>query len=120
MQCVAFFAAQSMRASSQNRYRLLVLSSPKFCLSMITEDMMTEPTSYAERLAERKESARRTLRDASSEELQALVAQLFPDGTHPFAEPFSKFIQEHDHEKAVRGETSDGISFVYYPRANQG
>ena len=87
---------------------------------MITEDMMTEPTSYGERLTERKESARRTLRDASSEELQALVAQLFPDGTHPFAEPFSKFIQEHDHEKAVRGETSDGISFVYYPRANQG
>jgi predicted extracellular nuclease len=82
--------------------------------------MMTEPTGFAERLAERKASARRTLRDVSSEELQALVAQLFPDGTHPFAEPFSKFIQEHDHEKAVRGETSDGISFVYYPRANQG
>jgi len=51
---------------------------------MITADMMTEPTGFAERLAERKESARRTLRDASSEELQALVAQLFPDGTHPF------------------------------------
>src|SRR5271165_849107 len=46
---------------------------------MMAEDMMKEPTGFAERLAERKESARRTLRNASSEELQALVTQLFPD-----------------------------------------
>jgi hypothetical protein len=82
--------------------------------------MMTEPTGFAERLAQRKESARRTLRDASIEELRALVEQLFPDGTHPFAEPFSKFIQEHASEKAVRAETADGISLVYYPRVNRG
>src|SRR5271165_5901018 len=87
---------------------------------MIAEDMMTEPTGFAERLAERKESARRTLRNASSEELQALVMQLFPDGTHPFAEAFSKFLQEHGSEQAVRGETHDRISFVYYPRSNRG
>ena len=83
-------------------------------------DMMTEPTGFAERLAQRKESARRTLRDASTEELRDLVTQLFPDATHPFAEPFSKFIEEHASEKAVRGETSDHISFIYYPRANKG
>jgi hypothetical protein len=82
--------------------------------------MMTEPTGFAERLAQRKESARRTLRDASTEELRDLIKQLFPDATHPFAEPFSKFIEEHASEKAVRGETSDHVSFVYYPRANQG
>jgi hypothetical protein len=82
--------------------------------------MMTEPTGFAERLAQRKESARRTLRDASTEELRDLVTQLFPDATHPFAEPFSKFIEEHASEKAVRGETSDRISFIYYPRANKG
>jgi hypothetical protein len=82
--------------------------------------MMTEPTGFAERLAQRKESARRTLREVSTEELRALGEQLFPDSTHPFAEPFSKFIDEHASEKAVRGETSDRVSFVYYPRANRG
>jgi hypothetical protein len=87
---------------------------------MITEEMMTEPTGFAERLAERKESARRTLRNVSSEELQALFGQLFPDVTHPFAEMFSKFFQEHGSEQAVRGETHDHISFVYYPRSNRG
>ena len=81
---------------------------------------MTEPSGFGDRLAQRKESAQRTLRDASSEELQALVLQLFPDGTHPFAEPITKFIQEHHAEKAVRGETSDGVGFVYYPRTNRG
>ncbi|HYY29281.1 MAG TPA: hypothetical protein VE860_15115 [Chthoniobacterales bacterium] len=82
--------------------------------------MMSEPIGFSERLAEWKDSARQTLRDASNEELKALVAQLFPDGAHPFAELFSKFIQEHGSEKAVRGETHDHISFVYYPRSNRG
>jgi hypothetical protein len=82
--------------------------------------MMTEPSGFAERLAQRKESARRTLRDASTAELQALIVQLFPDHTHPFAHPFSNFIEEHRSESAVQGETSDGISFVYYPRSNRG
>ena len=62
----------------------------------------------------------RTLRQASREELCALIAELFPDKTHPFAEPFSRFIEEHRSERAVRGETSDGIAFVYYPQSNRG
>ena len=82
--------------------------------------MMTEPSGFADRLAQRTESARQTLRAASSEELQGLVTELFPDGTHPFAEAFSKFIQENHSEHAVRGKTSDGVEFVYYPRPNRG
>jgi hypothetical protein len=29
-------------------------------------------------------------------------------------------IEEHSSEPAVRGETSDGYAFVYYPRSNRG
>ena len=79
-----------------------------------------EPTDSADLLARRKESARHTLRTVSPEELHALVKELFPDGTSPFAELFSSFIDEHRSETAVRGETSDGIAFVYYPRSNRG
>jgi hypothetical protein len=52
--------------------------------------------------------------------LRALVGELFPDGVHPWAVSFSQFIEEHHAEPAVRGETSDGIAFVYYPRSNRG
>jgi carboxylesterase type B len=81
---------------------------------------MIDPAGFAENLALRKESARRTLRAASTEDLRALVGELFSDTVHPFYEPFSNFIEEHRSETAVRGETSDGIAFVYYPRSNQG
>jgi hypothetical protein len=81
---------------------------------------MIDPAGFAENLALRKESARRTLRKASGEELRALVEELFADTVHPFHEPFSQFIEEHRSEPAVRGETSDNISFVYYPRTNRG
>ena len=81
---------------------------------------MIDPAGFAENLALRKESARHTLRVASKEELHALIAELFADSVHPFYEPFSRFIEEHHSETAVRGETSDGIAFVYYPRTNRG
>jgi hypothetical protein len=79
-----------------------------------------EPSGLAEKLKQRKESARQTLRQTSCEELRALVQELFPDGSHPWAEPMSQFIEEHQAETAIRGETSDGIAFVYYPRSNRG
>lgn len=72
-----------------------------------------EPSGFAEMLRQRKESARKTLRQTSCEELRALVRELFPDGSHPWAEPMSQFIEEHQAETAVRGETSDRIAFVY-------
>ena len=83
--------------------------------------MMTfDLSDLAEKFAERKESARRTLRDVSSKEVHDLVLHLFPDTNHPFAEPVERFVEEHKTERAVRGETSDGASFIYYPQANQG
>ena len=87
---------------------------------MFTFDIPTGPASYADKLAQRKESASNTMREASAAELRTLVTELFPDGTHPFAEPITRFIEEHKSERAYRGETSDGISFVYYPKANNG
>jgi hypothetical protein len=81
---------------------------------------MIDPAGFAENLALRKDSARQTLRQASIEELRALVTQLFSDTVHPFSEPFSQFIEEHRSETAVRGETSDGVAFLYYPRTNRG
>jgi hypothetical protein len=81
---------------------------------------MIDPAGFADNLALRKESARSTLRQASREELQALISDLFSETVHPFHEPFSQFVEEHRSETAVRGETSDGICFVYYPRSNRG
>lgn len=80
----------------------------------------SDPSSFAEKLIQREDSARKTIRQASCEELRALVLELFPDGAHPWAAPFSQFIEEHQAEPAVRGEASDGIAFVYYPRTNRG
>ena len=79
-----------------------------------------DPAGFAEKLALRKDSARQTLRGASKEELHALIGELFAESVHPFYESFSQFIEEHSSETAVRGETSDGIAFVYYPRSNRG
>ena len=80
----------------------------------------TEPTSFADMLARRKESARNTIRETSVAELRTLVTELYPDGMHPFVETFSKFIEEHRSERVFRGETSDAIGFVYYPKSNNG
>jgi hypothetical protein len=79
-----------------------------------------EPSGFAEKLIQRKESARKTLRETSCEELRALVSELFPDGNHPWAVSFSQFIEQHQAKPAVRGETSDGFAFVYYPQSNRG
>ena len=49
----------------------------------------TEPSILADILTQRKESARKTLPEASPEELRSLVHELFPDGTHPWAAPLS-------------------------------
>jgi hypothetical protein len=79
-----------------------------------------EPSDFAETLSERQKSARHTLRQLSTDELHAVVRQLFPDGTHPWATVFSQFIEEHRSESPVRGETSDGFVFVYYPQSKCG
>jgi len=82
--------------------------------------MSFEPADAGEPPAQRKEFAQCTLRRASPKELRALVKELFPDATHPFAEAFSKFIDEHPSETAVRGDMPDGIALLFYPRSNRG
>jgi hypothetical protein len=84
------------------------------------ETFPVDPSSLAKEMDERKASARKTLRRASVEELRALALELFPGGEHPWAALFLRFIEEHSSEPAVRGETSDGYAFVYYPRSNRG
>ena len=83
-------------------------------------DLPTEPINFADILAKRRESARNSIREASVAEIHTLVTELYPDGNHPFVEIFSKFIEEHRAESPVRGETSDGFVFVYYPQSNCG
>jgi hypothetical protein len=64
---------------------------------------------FADKVAQRREAARKTLRPASNEELQALGRELFPDGTHPWATTFSQFVEDHKAESALRGETFEMI-----------
>jgi hypothetical protein len=87
---------------------------------MFTFSIPTGPAAFAEKLARRKESARNTIHEASVAEVRSLVAELYPDGIHPFVVPITRFIEEHKSERVYRGETSDGVSFVYYPKANNG
>ena len=81
--------------------------------------MNSEPINFAELLTQRKASAEKTLHEISEVELRAFIAKL-PDATHPWKESFTSFIDEHLSETALQGETSDGISFVYYPTSNRG
>lgn len=82
--------------------------------------MNPEPASFAQLLEERRASARETLREVSEEDLRNLMREIFPDETHPWAEPFATFLQEHRGERVLRGETSDGYAFVYFPQSNRG
>jgi hypothetical protein len=79
-----------------------------------------QPSDFDERLLERRESSRHTLRKTSSQESHELVRTLFSDGTHPWAAEFSKFIEKTPGGIRVRGERSDGFVFVYYPQSNCG
>jgi len=79
-----------------------------------------QPVDFAEASLEREESARHKVRRASIQELQDLVHTLFPEGTHPWAAEFTKFIEDHRAESPVRGETADGFVFVYYPQSKSG
>jgi hypothetical protein len=81
--------------------------------------MISEPD-FATILAERRASAEKTLRPISPEELKALATKLFPDGMHPWAEVFAKFIEEHPLEEALQGEVPEGVAFVYYPVTRRG
>ena len=73
-----------------------------------------------EELMQWKETARQTLRNTSSEELQSLVDELFPNPADPWAEKFRELIAEHEADRAVRGKTTVQMEFVYYPRSNRG
>lgn len=96
--------------------------SPDFADEMFSSrpDFPDNMSSFAEKLIQRKEAARKTLRPTSNEELHALAHELFPDGTHPWAATFSQFVEQHKAEPALRGETFEGIGFIYYPRSNRG
>src|SRR5260221_13322735 len=83
-------------------------------------NLPTEPVSFADTLARRKESARNTIREASVAELRALGTELNPDGTHPSVKTFSKFIEENRSERVFRGQTRKGMGFVISPKANEG
>lgn len=82
--------------------------------------MEAEP-SFEEIVSARKESAARSLRSATSEELRRTLDEIFAaDLSHPWHESFGRFVEDHKDETAYRGETSDGYSFVFYPRTGRG
>jgi hypothetical protein len=82
--------------------------------------METEP-SFEEILAARKQSAAESLRPATPEELRKSLDEIFSaDPLHPWLQSFTRFVEDHKDETAYRGETSDGYSFVFYPRTGRG
>ena len=82
--------------------------------------METEP-SFDEILAARRQSATESLHPAGPEEVRKLLGEIFVDDpSHPWLKSFTEFVQDHQEETAYRGETSDGYSFVFYPRSGRG
>jgi hypothetical protein len=82
--------------------------------------METEP-SFEEIVSARQESAAKSLRFATPEELRTTLNEIFSgDPSHPWRESFTQFVEDHRDETAYRGETSDGSSFVFYPRTGRG
>jgi hypothetical protein len=94
--------------------------SQRLHIVMIQFAMETEP-SFEEIVSARKESAAKSLRSATAEELRKLLDEIFSaDPSHPWHESFTRFVEDHKDETAYRGETSDGYSFVFYPRTGRG
>jgi hypothetical protein len=80
----------------------------------------TEP-SFEEIVSARKDSAAASLRFATPEEVRRTLDEIFSaDPLHPWFESFTRFVEDHKDESAYRGETSDGYSFVFYPRSGRG
>lgn len=82
--------------------------------------MSSESIDFADILIQRRASAEQTIRYISEEELQEIREKLFPQVGHPWEPLFKEFVEEHRHERPLHGETSDGYSFIYYPRTNKG
>jgi hypothetical protein len=82
--------------------------------------METEP-SFEEIVSARQESAAKSLRSATAEELRKLLDEIFSaDLSHPWHKSFTQFVEDHEDETAYRGETSDGYRFVFYPSTRRG
>jgi hypothetical protein len=81
-----------------------------------------QPSDFDEKLLERRESSRHTLRKTSSQESHELVRTLFSDGTHPWAAEFSKFIEKHRAESGseVKGLTGLCSLTIRNPIAESG
>lgn len=87
----------------------------------IAQFAMEDEPSFEEIVSARQESAAKSVRSATPEELRKLLDEIFSaDPSHPWHKSFTQFVEDHKDETAYRGETSDGYSFVFYPRTSRG
>ncbi len=82
--------------------------------------MDLEPFDFAETLRMRRESAATTIHEISADEAAALVSSLITDHESTLGADIAKFVADHTDERVVRGETFDGIAFIYYPKSRRG
>lgn len=76
---------------------------------------------FSETLFTRKESARKTLRKISNEDVESLVQKIFSDDiTHPWFSRCEEFLKTHKSEQGYAGEIEEGASFVFYPESGRG
>lgn len=70
--------------------------------------------------AERRRTAKETIKIISAEELTALGMELFPEPSHPWHDIYAKFLEEHGGDTCYSGHTGDDIWFVYCPTIHRG
>ena len=78
---------------------------------------MEDEPSFEEIVSARQESAAKSVRSATPEELRKLLDEIFSaDPSHPWHKSFTQFVKDHGDETPYRGETSD----VFYPSTRRG
>jgi hypothetical protein len=82
--------------------------------TVIAQFAIENEPSFEEIVSGRQESAAKSVRSATPEELRKLLDEIFSaDPSHPWHKSFRQFLEDHKDENAHRGETSDGYSFVF-------
>ena len=62
---------------------------------------------------DRRVAVEESIREISNAELKALEQALFPDVTHPWLEPFRRFVEENAGCIFYHAATHDGVQIVY-------
>jgi hypothetical protein len=87
--------------------------------------MKPEDLDFESIMATRRKAVAKSIRKINTNDLNVLIATLFPDAAHPWRELFQQFIDENRREIFYRGDFSEGepgekiYVYIVYCRAKE-